>query len=62
MNIIAEIRAAGNEAREEMELDAETAYAIAECMLIDPKFLAAAKKQWPGKSEEILKEIVADHL
>ena len=45
-----------------MEMDDSAAYDMAESLLNDLEFFAAAKKQWPGKSEQILREIVADRL
>ena len=43
-------------------VDDSMAYEMAGCLLEDPKVLAAAKKQWPGKSKAILQEIMADYI
>lgn len=61
MNLIKELRAAGQDMRDDgMEVTAEVAYESAACMLEDPKVLAAAKKQWPGRNRQQLQEIMAD--
>lgn len=41
-------------------VDDATAYEIANCLLEDPAVLKAAKKMYPGKSRDILQEILAD--
>lgn len=41
---------------------AEAAYEVAGCLLMDPDLMKFCKKQWPGKSEQLLKEIVADYI
>ena len=54
-------REVGNDMRADMgEVDDTMAYELAGSLLDDPKVLAAAKKQWPGKSKDILQEIMAD--
>ena len=42
--------------------DDSVAYDMAGSLLEDPAVLKAAKKLWPGKSVDILREIIADHL
>ena len=42
--------------------DDSIAYEVAASLLQDPEVLRAAKKMWPGKSKEILQEILADRL
>ena len=43
-------------------VDDSMAYELAGSLLEDPKVLAAAKKEWPGKSKDILQEIMADFI
>ncbi len=64
MNILQELRKAGNDAREDFgdDIPDEVAYELANCLLEDPKILKAAKQMWPGKSRDILQEIVADYI
>jgi hypothetical protein len=57
------------ECRADMEADGiydmaddAIAYDIAASLLEDPEFTKAAKKMWPGKSADLLREIVADRL
>ena len=42
--------------------DDSVAYEIAASLLEDPKVLKAAKAMWPGKSKDILQEMIADRL
>jgi hypothetical protein len=44
------------------EVDDTMAYELANCLLEDPEVLKAAKKMWPGKSRDILQEIIADRI
>ena len=64
MNIIQELRKAGNDAREDFgeDLPDEVAYEMANCLLEDKELLKAAQKQWPGKNRQILQEIIADYI
>ena len=57
-------REAGEDMRADMggDVDDSMAYEMANCLLDDPEVLAAAKKQWPGKSRDILQEIMADFI
>lgn len=63
MNIIkelAQIKAEG--IADGIEVDDSMAYDMAESLMMDNEFVAAAKRQWPGKSNQILREIVAGYL
>lgn len=63
MDIIKMCRQAGDDMRADMgECDDSMAYEIANCLLDDPKVLKAAKAKWPGKSKQILQEILADYI
>jgi hypothetical protein len=64
MDLLKLCREAGNDMRADMggECDDSMAYEIANCLLEDPKVLAAAKKMFPGKSRSILQEILADRI
>lgn len=43
-------------------IDDTMAYEIAGSLLEDPAVLTAAMKEWPNKSKDILKEIMADYI
>ena len=64
MDIIKMCRDAGNDLKADFggEVDDSMAYEIANCLLEDPKVLKAAKAKWPGKSRQILQEIMADYI
>lgn len=42
--------------------DDSVAYEMAGCLLEDPKVLKAAKAMWPGKSRDLLQEMIMDRL
>lgn len=64
MDLLKTLREAGNDMRADMggEMDDTMAYEMAGCLLEDTNILKAAKKLWPGKSKEILQEILADRM
>jgi hypothetical protein len=65
MDILKLCRDAGRDMRADFggeDLDDSVAYEVANCLLDDPTVLAAAKKMWPGKSRDILREIMADRI
>ena len=65
IDIVKLCRDAGNDLKADLggaDLDDSMAYEIAGCLLDDPDTLAAAQKMWPGKSRQILQEIMADRI
>ena len=63
MNLLNLLKEAGNDMRADMgECDDAMAYEMANGLLDDPKVLKAAQKMWPGKSRDILQEIMADRI
>lgn len=63
MNLIKMLCECGNEfVADGGVMDNSIAYEIAESLLEDPAVLKEAKKLWPNKSKDILKEIMADYI
>jgi hypothetical protein len=64
MNLIQTLREAGNDYRADTgeDLPDEVAYELAACTLQDPAMLKEAKRLWPGKSKQVLQEIMADYI
>lgn len=65
MDLLKLCREAGNDMRADMggmDIDDSMAYEMAAGLLEDSKVLAAAKKMFPGKSKQILQEILADRI
>jgi len=65
MDLIKMLKDAGNDMKADMggeAIDDSMAYEMAGGLLDDPKVLAAAQKMWPGKSKQILQEIMADRI
>jgi hypothetical protein len=64
MNLLKTIREAGEDLKADFggDLDDSMAYEVANCLLEDPEFLKEAQKMWPGKSRQILQEMVADRV
>ncbi len=64
MNLLQTLRAAGEDWRADTGEDVgdEVAYELAACILQDPKLLKEARAMFPGKSDQILQEILADRI
>jgi hypothetical protein len=63
MDLLKILKDAGDDFRADgVEVDDGIAYEVANGLLDDPEVLAAAKKMWPGKTRDILQEIMADRI
>lgn len=62
MDIRKMLRECGQELAADMgcAIDDTVAYEVAGSLLNDPAVLEAAKKEWPGKSNAVLQEIMAN--
>jgi hypothetical protein len=64
-DVIQLCRNAGNDLKADLggaPLEDSMAYEVAGCLLDDADILKAAKAKWPGKSRQILQEIMADYI
>ena len=64
MDIRKMLRECGQELAADMgcAIDDTIAYEVAGSLLNDPAVLKAAKQEWPGKSNAILQEIMANYI